>query len=142
MSRAEGVSKRRRKLLASIHIGRKALGLDEVVYREMLFSVTGKRSCREMSEEELERVLEEMERVGFKPCRRHDDLLGRSAEMASPGQLRLIEFLWEQVSRSPDLERSLRQFLRGMVGVANLRWLTAEQASRVIEALKAMRRRR
>lgn len=142
MSRAEGVSKRRRKLLASIHIGRKVLGLDEVVYREMLFSVTGKRSCREMSEEELERVLEEMERVGFKPRRRHDDLLGRSPEMASPGQLRLIEFLWGQVSRSPDLERSLRQFLRGMVGVANLRWLTAEQASRVIEALKAMRRRR
>lgn len=50
--------------LARIHIGRKALGLDEDTYRALLLRLTGKSSSKEMSVAERLRVLSEMQRLG------------------------------------------------------------------------------
>jgi len=53
--------------LATIHVGKKQLGLDEDTYRAMLARVTGKSSLRDMSEGERAAVMREMRRCGFKP---------------------------------------------------------------------------
>lgn len=52
----------RRLLLARIHIAQKALGWDDDIYRDNLYSLTGKDSCRTMSQSELQRVVVELEK--------------------------------------------------------------------------------
>ncbi|MCK9139468.1 regulatory protein GemA, partial [Haemophilus influenzae] len=47
----------RKNLIAKIHIGKSQLGLDDETYRQLLVSTTGKTSCTEMTESELQQVL-------------------------------------------------------------------------------------
>lgn len=60
----------RQKRIAQIHIARKALAMDDACYRSVLERVTGKPSCSDMSVMELQRVVEEMQRLGWKASRR------------------------------------------------------------------------
>jgi phage gp16-like protein len=55
----------RKNRLAAIHMGKKALGLDDDTYRDMLEHVTGKRSAKDMSDDHLVKVLQHMETLGF-----------------------------------------------------------------------------
>ena len=54
-------------LMAKIHIAKKDLGLDDGTYRDVLWRVTGKRSCKNMLIGELEAVIKDMESRGFTP---------------------------------------------------------------------------
>ncbi len=54
-------------LMAKIHIGKKDLGLDDDTYRDVLWRVTGKRSCSDMTIAQLESVVKDMQSSGFKP---------------------------------------------------------------------------
>lgn len=54
-------------LMAKVHIGKKDLGLDDDTYRDVLWRVTGKRSCSDMSIAQLQDVVKDMESSGFKP---------------------------------------------------------------------------
>lgn len=54
-------------LMAKVHIGKKDLGLDDDTYRDVLWRVTGKRSCSDMSIAQLQDVVKDMESRGFKP---------------------------------------------------------------------------
>lgn len=54
-------------LMAKIHIGKKDLGLDDDTYRDVLWRVTGKRSCKDMTIAQLQDVVKDMENSGFKP---------------------------------------------------------------------------
>lgn len=56
----------RKNLIAKIHIGKSQLGLDDETYRQLLVSTTGKTSCTEMTESELQQVLNVMVQKGFK----------------------------------------------------------------------------
>lgn len=53
--------------MAKIHIAKKELGLDDATYRDVLWRVTGKRSCKDMTIAELESVVKDMQNSGFKP---------------------------------------------------------------------------
>ena len=57
----------RQALLAKVHIAKKALGMDDDGYRDFLQAQTGKRSAGLLNEIELDRVLTQMKRMGFKP---------------------------------------------------------------------------
>lgn len=57
----------RRATIAKIHIAKKELGFDDDTYRDVLWRVTGKRSCSKMNTLELDAVLKDMEANGFKP---------------------------------------------------------------------------
>lgn len=59
--------KSRNGLIAKIKIAQKELGMAEEAYRAMLLRITGKNSCAVMDIGELERVVDEMRRFGFKP---------------------------------------------------------------------------
>lgn len=54
-------------LMAKIHIAKKELGLDDDTYRDVLWRVTGKRSCKDMTIAQLQDVVKDMEKSGFKP---------------------------------------------------------------------------
>ena len=54
-------------LMAKIHIGKKDLHLDDDTYRDVLWRVTGKRSCKDMTIAQLQDVVKDMEKSGFKP---------------------------------------------------------------------------
>ena len=54
----------RRRELARIHVGRKALGMDEDAYRGLLSSVAGRRSAGALDRRGRGLVLDEMRRLG------------------------------------------------------------------------------
>ena len=60
---------RRRGMIAKIKVAQKQLGMDDDVYRDVLATATGLRSCKDMEIWQLERVLQKMERLGFAPMR-------------------------------------------------------------------------
>lgn len=55
----------RNERLAAIHMGKKALNLDEDTYRDMLEHVTGKRSAKDMDMDDLIKVIQHLDQLGF-----------------------------------------------------------------------------
>ena len=51
--------------LAAIHVGKKALGLDDDTYRDMLFMVARVRSAADLDHAGRQRVIEHMRQRGF-----------------------------------------------------------------------------
>lgn len=51
--------------LATIHMGKKALNLDEDTYRDMLEQVTTKRSAKDMTMDDLLKVIQYLDQLGF-----------------------------------------------------------------------------
>jgi hypothetical protein len=132
--------------IARIHILAQQLGLDDETYRAMLRAVTGRRSCKELTHWQASEVIRHLERCGAKPRRqaprprKYEDLGEDRPRMASPAQLRMIEAIWGEIALG-DPTRTLRRFLFNKWTVSDLRFLEDWQASEVIEAIKAMRRR-
>lgn len=122
--------------LATIHVGKKALGLDETDYRALLAATTGKASARDMDEAERRRVIARMRELGFKGAS------NRPKTSRAP-HVRLVYALWGDlqklgaVTRGPAGARALRAFVRRQAKVSAPEFLTAEAARSVIEALKA-----
>ena len=46
-------------------MGKKQLGLDDDTYRDMLEQVTGKRSAKDMSDDDLVKVIQHLDQLGF-----------------------------------------------------------------------------
>lgn len=132
-----------RAALAKIHIARKELGLDEPQYRATLSRVTGRSSASDLSERQLEAVLDEMGRLGWtpKPSRR-DGAQARTAGLSGP-YARKLRALW-LVAYNLDLisdasDGAIIAFVKRQTGLAHERWMRdGRDAAKVIEAIKAM----
>lgn len=129
------MSTARNAMLAKLAIGRKALAMAEDDYRAMLERVTGKASARDMSDGELDRVLTELKRLGFKPVAKRD-----FKSTAKP-HARKIFALWTALDKAGALtdgsRTALFSFCERQTGVASPDWLTVKQANAVTEALKS-----
>jgi len=55
----------RNSRIAAIHMGKKQLNLDEDTYRDMLQQVTGKRSAKDMNDDDLLKVIQHLDGLGF-----------------------------------------------------------------------------
>jgi len=140
-----------RNYKALIHIGKKELGLDDDLYRDILWDLTRKRSTAEMEERELALVLRYLEEKGFKPRystrpqaaprRKYDDLGRRPGEMAAPRQLRMLEAIWRDVARTPT-DAAFRNFLQARFGIGDVRWIPADKVTPIKAALERMRKAR
>lgn len=131
----------RNPLQAQIQIGRKQLGMEDDDYRSLLRRAIGKESSAGISDAERKRVLEAMRARGF-AARPAEGLRRRPSSKA---HVRTIFAIWgslkrKGVWRSPE-RSSLIAFVREMTGKGDPEWLTAREATPVIEALKAMERR-
>lgn len=130
----------RQRLIRLIHVAKRDLALDDDSYRAILKRIGKQASAANLTVPELEKVLEYLKRSGFKVRSRNSRL-----SLADDPQSKMIRGLWlelagMEVVRNPS-ESALRAFVSRMTQVDLLKWLSTEQASRVIEHLKEWRER-
>jgi phage gp16-like protein len=130
-----------RPMLAKAHIARKDLGLDEETYRDVVKRITGQTSARDCTPLQLDRLIAEFRRLGWKP---------KTKRPASKSpRVRKVWALWGAMCKAglvkaedtASRRAALRTFVEKMTGVADPEWLSPQQASNVIEGLKAWQRR-
>jgi len=133
------------KLVAQIHIAKKDLALDDDTYRQMLVTVTGKASCAAMTERQLRQVVQHLKATGWKPrataaARRKVSPPTRHKKPGEKSMADKIRALWIDMGKAGHLqdasERALGRYCNRMVGKYSPDWLTAYEATRIIESLK------
>ncbi|MFE0757206.1 phage protein GemA/Gp16 family protein [Inquilinus sp. NPDC058860] len=127
----------RASAIAKVHVAKKQLGLDDETYRAVLRRVTGRDSAADLNEVQLGNVIREFVRLGWTG--------GADLRTGRTSTGRLIRALWRDASREKS-EASLRSMIRRVLGLAEdvipePDMLAVADASKVIEALKVMRRR-
>jgi phage gp16-like protein len=139
-----------RSLQRMVHVGCKALGLDEDTRHDLQLVATGKASMADMSEAELQKVVDALKAKGFAP-----GFAGKAkGRRPAPerADVRLIHVLWGQLGRAGKLKvegrAGLNAFIRARfekkwgsvpIDVDALKEWT--QISDVIDALKDWCRR-
>lgn len=135
----------RTAMLSKIHIARKDLALSEESYRDILRRKTGVESAAGLSDAQLDHVLAEFSRLGWKPKK------GRTGT-SKHAQIRMIHAVWKDICAlgigAEDEAAALRSFtarqtktLANPQGVSAPAFLDSHQANRVLEGLKAWRTR-
>lgn len=129
--------------LAQIHIAKKALGLEDAIYRDILWWQFHKRSARDLTPQEVTELLAHFRTLGWQRQthqggQRFDDL-GLRRGMATPAQLRKIEATWMGTARVPTAG-ALRAFLRQRFGIEAMRFVRRAQVTAILQALGRMER--
>lgn len=134
------VDSARRAAIAKIHVAAKALRLDDDTYRAVLEQVTGHTSCRALSLEQLDKVIAEFKRRGWREAGKF------AAREKAPSHVRMIYALWKKAGELGVIEHSskaaLRAFVQRQTGASAPEFLrNAKEAQPVVEALKQMTER-
>lgn len=125
-----------------INIAKGKLGLADDDYRDLLERVTGKRSLRDMTEKERLSVLDDLKSKGFQ--------MQRKGGLSGKKYVRLIYSLWKSCARLGVIEDGSKTALRSFVAkksetqgkrIDDPEFLTYDQASPIIRALKSMETR-
>jgi hypothetical protein len=133
-----------------IHTLKTKLGLSEESYRGALFEAFGVDSCKDLTQSQAQEVLKAFECSAIeqgvwaqKTREEKFKALRNRPDFATPEQLGFIETLWRGVTRAEGEQaqrKALRAFLKRQSGASDLRFLRRKEASKVITALRAMRR--
>ncbi|HUY26198.1 MAG TPA: regulatory protein GemA [Candidatus Binataceae bacterium] len=132
---------RRRADLAAIHVAKKQLRLDDDLYREIIRTVTEGRieSAADATPRERGAIIEHLRSKGF----RKQESNVRPLRQA---QGRMARGLWIEGAKlgivRDKSDDAFRKFVKSVAGVDRPEWMTPAQANKVIEALKAMHRRK
>lgn len=125
----------RKRELGRIHQGKAALGWSDDDYRFHLRNLTGETSASKLDAAGRAKVLAHMAACGFKP---------KVGSFKPFDQAAKIKWLWKKIGEAGGLVDSSPAALLLFVsrqagaGVSDVKFLTVPQASKVIEALKAM----
>ncbi|ENN94702.1 hypothetical protein BVtw_09770 [Bartonella vinsonii subsp. berkhoffii str. Tweed] len=117
--------------LAILHMGKRALGLDDETYRALLYRLTGKQSAKDLSVSEKRLVVDEMKACGFEPSVKR--LEGKYAKK--------LQALWIAgwnlgIIRDRS-DKALLSFVKRQTGIDHIRFLRdGDDATKAIEALK------
>ena len=149
----------RTRLIRLVQVGRRALGLDEETYRELLTQQSGKRSAADLTLQELDKVLVAMKAAGFKPTVKRP-AKGAASKRLSPAhgapvkvaEISVIRAVWITMHRHGLLrdgsENALNHYVERQtvrinngIGVAEVAWLSDALAYRVLESLKNWHKR-
>lgn len=138
---------RRKRDLASIHIAKKELGLDDDNYRFTMRAICGVESAAYLDFLGRQKLLTHFRALGWNPGTpgaKKTDRRGKPVKTKKQtGQAAKIWALWFELHRRGAVENKSIHALNAFVKrttkgeVDRLEWLTAEQANLVIEALKA-----
>lgn len=131
----------RGRLYAKLHIARKELNLDDDSYRAVLVRVGGHYSAKEMSPSQIEAVLAEFVRLGWKPKPAPS---GRRTPDSAKPYVRKVYAIWNEMAPMLDsggTREALRAFVQRQTGVSAPEFLDAEQATLVVEGLKVWKAR-
>ncbi len=142
MAKAPAPAPNRRAMIAKIHLAKRDLALTEDSYRDVLRRITGIDSAGKMRPDQLDAVLREFARLGWKP----KPVVKRSANP----QVRMIYAIWQDIVtlQGHGDAAALRAFVRRQTtsrahpdGIASPEFLTGEAATAVLEGLKGWRAR-
>lgn len=130
----------RSEKLAIIHLAQKDRGLNDDAYRGLLYGAAGVSSSAAIeSEEQFESVMKAFAHLGFVRTPSKKKRLPVRDEQrnnyCTSRQLYYIKGLWELASRAKD-EGSLRSMIKRIGHVEDLRFLTKQNASSFILALR------
>lgn len=138
---AAPIDRERRGLLAKVHMAPKALGMLDDDYRELLRRVTGATSAKDCRNDQLEAVVAEFERMGFRSTAAPKP----RAPVATSAVARKARAMWLSLHQlgavSDPSEAALEAFGRRQFGVDRLCWADEREGFRLIEALKGMAER-
>jgi diacylglycerol kinase family enzyme len=139
------------KLIAKIHIAKKELGLEDSIYRDILYRKFRVSSSKSLSDSQALVLVHHFKNLGWSPYakasgdklpqKKHDDQKG-DIYSSTPAQKRKIEVMWHNIYRGNSETKHLRQFLFNHFKVSDIRFLERKTAHDVIEGLKAMQTRR
>ena len=139
---------RRRAMLGKIHVAKKQLKLSQENYEAVILRLTGgaTASAGDLTEKQMDALLAEFERLGFRPLvarKGHGTRSSqRPADHPSAKKARAMWIsLWNLGAVESATEASLEAFARRQLGVAQLQWADQAKAYKLIEALKAMAER-
>ncbi|MEO0496287.1 MAG: regulatory protein GemA [Pseudomonadota bacterium] len=122
--------------LATIHIAKRELGLDDDTYRDFLERETGKRSAKHLTHGERLKVVSAMERAGFKKS-------SKGARIGLEGDYaRLLQALWIDAWNlglvRDRRDKALLAFVKRQTGIDHTKWVrSAKDATKAVEALKS-----
>jgi phage gp16-like protein len=123
--------------LAKIHIAKKELGLDEDTYRAMLQQHGGVASAKDLTPLGAARVLQHLERAGFKPKAGH----GKRPN-AAPGRAALVGKIEAQLTAAGRPWSYVDGMAKRMFTVEKVDWLNEEQLGKIVAALAYDAKRR
>lgn len=126
--------------LAQIHIAKKALGLDDDTYRDMLWTVARVRSSKELDATGRAQVLAHLRACGWAPAPRR---AAPAAAQRQPPAVRFVYALWGLLARHGQVQDAspgaLRAWIRHWTGLdagdGAPEWLDTATRARVTEYL-------
>ena len=124
-----------------MHVAIKDRGLSDQEYRDILRTVAGVESSKDLDHMGFELVMQVLAGLGF----RSDftkTFYGHRRGMASLHQISLIRQLWREYTGGEGSAGGLDKWLERTFGVSALRFLTADQAQKAIQGLFAMKKRK
>lgn len=131
----------RNAMLAKIHVAKKDLALTDDTYRALLARMTKHESAGQCDDAQLDAVLGEFKRLGWKPKRRKAaPKRAGKRPLATGDQARKVRALWLSlyhlgVVRSPQ-ERAIAAYAKRTIGIDALQWASPEDLNKLIEGLK------
>ena len=129
-----------RKQVAIIHVAKNQLKLDDEGYRAILRHIGGVESSKDLDPIGFELVMQYMIALGFKSDF-SKTFYGHRPGMATPAQINLIRKLWGEFTERAGTDLTLGKWLSRTFKVSALRFVTSDQAPKIITALKAMKAR-
>ena len=96
-------------LRKQIFVGCRDLGLDQDTRRAMQMRVVGKPSLAQMTEADMQKVVAELKKSGFRPTG------GKRHKLAPRGDLRLVHVLWQKLGDAGVLHKPGRDGLNAFV---------------------------
>lgn len=124
-------------MIQLIHIAKKQLNLDDDTYRQLLLNTTKKTSTTDMTVWELEKILHNMKLKGFKV--KSSKKTGKIT--ATEPVHKKIRSLWLELADAGEVknrsEKAINSYVKRIIGVEVMDWLTNKQAMVVIESLKS-----
>lgn len=152
-SRKGAQSSPRNRELAKIHIGAKALGIDDEAYRTMLFTLTGKRSAGDLDGAGRRKVIESLKADGAFDDNDSFAVAWRGIRARIPeftervdGDVHRALYLsaWQWLGENDHLtspfweSAGLTSFVARVTGNGHLNFCTPGDVNKLVEAVKAM----
>jgi hypothetical protein len=126
----------RRAMIAKIKIAQKDLAMDDAAYRALLTRVTGKNSAAVLDKGELEAVIREMQRLGFRPVNQQGP-----RPRVSDGKKRTLAKI-SAILRELNLSWNYAHGMaKAMFARERVEWLNAEELHKLMQALAVYQRR-
>lgn len=140
MAKFDASTQHRRSMIAKVNIARQQLGMVEDDYRQILFDTTGEMSLKACDDRQLARMIDALKAKGFKPLPRPGDKAAQHP-MAKKARALWISLYQLGVVHNPS-EQALETFAKRQLKCERLNWARQSEGFRLIEALKAMGRRK